>query len=128
MKEYASLPLRIVLGIIFIVHGYMKLFGGIEGTTGFFTNIGIPLAGFFAYVVAIAEFFGGIALILGIFVKIASSLLAVDMVVAILVVHLSKGFLISNGGYEFTLVLLGGLIALILLGAGELSLQKVFKK
>ena len=128
MKEYASLPLRIVLGIIFIVHGYMKLFGGIEGTTGFFTNIGIPLAGFFAYVVAIVEFFGGIALILGIFVKIASSLLAVDMVVAILVVHLSKGFLISNGGYEFTLVLLGGLIALILLGAGELSLQKVFKK
>ena len=128
MKEYASLPLRIVLGIIFIVHGYMKLFGGIEGTTGFFTNIGIPLAGFFAWVVAIVEFFGGIALILGIFVKIASSLLAVDMIVAILVVHLSKGFLVNNGGYEFPLALLAGLIALILLGAGEPSLQKVFKK
>ncbi len=128
MKDYAALPLRIVLGIIFIVHGYLKLFGGVEGTTNFFTGLGIPLAGFFAYVVGIVEFFGGIALILGLVVKIVSVLLIINTSIAILLVHLPKGFLISNGGAEYALALLAGLVSLTFLGPGKLSLQKVFKK
>lgn len=128
MKEYASLPLRLVLGIVFLVHGYLKLFGGIEGTTGFFSSLEIPLAGFFAYVVGLVEFFGGIALILGLIIKLTSVLLIIDMVVATLLVHLPNGFLISNNGAEFTLSLLAGLVALAFLGAGKFSLQKAFKK
>ena len=127
MKEYASLPLRLVLGLVFLVHGYLKLFGGIEGTASFFSNIGIPTAGFFAYVVGIVEFFGGIALILGLIVKVASVVLIINMVVAILLVHLKNGFT-GQGGYEFPLTLLAGLVTLSFLGAGKLSLQKAFKK
>ena len=128
MKEYASLPLRLILGTVFLMHGYLKLFGGIDGTINFFSNVGIPLAGFFAYLIGILEFFGGISLILGLFVKLVSSLLAVNMVVATLLVHIPKGFLISNGGAEFTLSLLAGLVTLIIIGEGKLSLQKVFNK
>ena len=127
-KDYAAFPLRLVLGVIFLAHGYTKLFGGIEGTTAFFANLGIPLAGFFAYVVGIAEFFGGILLISGIIVKISSLVLLIDMVVATLLVHLPKGFLNNNGGAEFTLSLIAGLVSLLILGEGKLSLQKVFKK
>ena len=127
-KEYAALPLRLILGLAFIVHGYAKLFGGIPATTEFFSGVGIPLAGFFAYVVSILEFFGGIALILGFFVSIISILLSVDMLVAILLVHLPRGFLASNGGYEFALIILSGLVTLAMLGSGKLSLQKVFKR
>ena len=128
MKEYSSLPLRLGLGIVFLVHGYMKLFGGIPGTTEFFAGIGIPLAGFFAYVVSILEFFGGIALLLGIFVQWTSILLIINMLVALFVVHLPKGFSVGKGGYEFVFVLLMGLVSLAILGPGKLSLEKVFKK
>ncbi|AJF62890.1 MAG: DoxX family protein [archaeon GW2011_AR20] len=127
MKEYAGLPLRLVLGLVFLVHGYLKLFGGIDGTTSFFSNIGIPLSGFFAYLVGIIELFGGLALILGLIVKVASVILIINMVVAILLVHLKNGFT-GQGGYEFPLTLLAGLVTLAFLGAGKLSLQKAFKK
>ena len=99
-KDYAALPLRLVLGPIFLIHGYMKLFGGIEGTAAFFANLGIPLAGFFAYIVGMVEFVGGILLILGVIVKISSLVLLIDMVIATLLVHLPKGFLISNDFYK----------------------------
>jgi|SRR3989338_175026 len=127
-KDYAALPLRIILGAVFIVHGYIKLFGGIEGTTSFFTSLGIPLANIFAYVVGIVEFFGGILLVLGILISLTSILLIIDMVVAALLVHLPKGFIVSNGGAEFVLTLIAGLTTLAILGPGKFSLQKVFKK
>ncbi len=127
-KDYATLPLRLILGIVFLVHGYGKLFGGIPKTIEFFTSISIPLPGFFAYVVSILEFFGGILLILGILVSLISILLGIDMLVAILSVHLKNGFFVSNGGYEFALTLLAALVTLAMLGNGRLSLQKAFKK
>ena len=117
-----------MLGLVFIVHGYMKLFGGIEGTASFFTSLGIPLASIFAYVVGIVEFFGGILLVLGILTSLTSILLIIDMVVATLLVHLPKGFVVSNGGAEFVLTLIAGLTTLLILGPGKFSLQKVYKK
>lgn len=122
-REYGLFILRLVVGIVFIAHGWQKLSGGIEGVGGFFGMVGIPAAGFFSYVVTFVEFLGGIALILGVFTSIVSGLLAIDMIVALLVVHLPNGFSVENGGYEFVLTLLATAIALSLTGPGTLSID-----
>lgn len=125
IKDYAVLSLRIVLGIIFIYHGYPKLFGGLGSTAQFFASIGIPFASFFAVVVALVEFFGGIALIIGFLTRWASLFLLIDMIVAFFLVHLKNGFSIQNGGIEFVLILIAGLITLKILGAQTLSVDSV---
>ncbi|MBS3155800.1 DoxX family protein [Candidatus Woesearchaeota archaeon] len=123
-NDWAPLLLRLALGAVFIVHGAQKLFGGITGTTGFFDSVGIPLAGVFAVVVALVEFLGGIALVLGVLTRYASLLLAINMLVALLVVHLKNGFFVSNSGFEFVLVLLAGSLALLIRGPGKIAIQK----
>ena len=117
--------MRVVVGITFMAHGWQKLFtNGIEGVGGFFGSLGIPAAGFFAVVVTLLELFGGLALILGIGTRIISALLAVNMLVALLMVHVSNGFFVSNGGYELVLLLMVGSISLALAGAGAWSLDE----
>ena len=127
-KDYAVLSLRVVLGIIFIYHGYQKLFGGLAGTGQFFASLGIPLASFFAVIVALVEFFGGIALLIGFLTRWASVLLGISMLVAFFLVHLKNGFLVSNGGVEFVLALIAGLATLKILGAQKLSVDGLIAK
>ncbi len=111
--------LRLVVGIVFAVHGILKL-SNMEGTVKFFTMIHIPGAAFFAWVVALVETLGGIALVLGIGTTIAAVLLGIVMIVAIFSAKLKVGFV---GGYEFDLTVLAGLIAVLFNGAGKYSLD-----
>jgi putative oxidoreductase len=116
--------LRVAVGIVFAVHGYQKLFTfGFHGVTGMFGHMGIPLPGFFAVVVTVVEFVGGILLILGVATRIAAAFIASDMMVAILVVHLKNGFF-NPHGVEFPLTLLAAAICLMLAGGGALSLKR----
>jgi putative oxidoreductase len=116
--------LRVVVGIVFLMHGWQKLFAfKIAGVTGMFTHIGIPLPGVLAVVVTFVEFLGGIALILGVATRVAAVLLAINMTVAILKVHLPHGFFASGGGYEFPLSLLAACVCLALAGAGAASVD-----
>ncbi len=123
LQSWGLAVLRIIVGIVFLTHGYQKIFHmHLGGVTGFFGHLGIPLPMFFAVVVMIVEFVGGILLITGLATRIPSTLLAIDMIVALLVVHLPSGYQKSGG--ELVLLLLGGAVCLALAGGGAGSLKR----
>ena len=131
MSEWSLALLRVVLGIIFIYHGYAKLFvpGGFVNTITFFETIGIPLAKYSALLVSVAEFGGGALLILGLLTRWASVVLLIEMLVGFFKVHLQQGFFITPTayGYEFVLLVMAALVVLAASGAGKLSFGSRFK-
>ena len=122
MQPLGLLVLRLVLGVIFIAHGYHKLNGHMHEFAG--TVAGLALPPWLAYVAALTEFLGGILVILGLFTRFAAFAITIDMLVAISKVHWKHG-LVGNGGYEFPLALAAIAFALIFLGAGPIALDAV---
>ncbi|RSN15984.1 hypothetical protein DMB42_04210 [Nonomuraea sp. WAC 01424] len=128
-RPFALLLARIAIGAIFLVHGYQKFADmGIAGTVKFFESAGIPLAGLAAPAVAVLEVVGGLALILGVALPIAGTLLALDMIGAVVFVHASNGFGAGEGGYEFVLALAAASLAVGFTGGGALSLDRVLNR
>jgi putative oxidoreductase len=127
--EASTLMLRVVLGISFFIHGLVKFQGGIENIAGWFGSIGLP--GFLAYGVALVELVGGIMLVIGLFSRVVSGLLAVVMVGAIFKVKLAVGFL-GNGqmaGYELDLAFLAMAIFIAVNGSKAYAVdQLIFKE
>ena len=126
---YGLTVLRIVAGLTFAAHGAQKLFGwfggyGLEGVGQWMESIGLSPGYWMALMAGSAEFFGGLALIVGVLARPAAAVLAVTMLVAIVTVHLANGFFMSNNGYEFALALLAMSLAVVIEGAGKLSLDK----
>ena len=121
-NEWGLTFLRMILGLIFFIHGYSKFQGGIDNTVGFFDSLGIP--GFMAYVVATIELVGGLAVILGIGTRIISTLFAVIMVVAIFTAKLPDEF----SGYEFDLALLAISVCLACSNRTRFSLDNTLTK
>ena len=111
--HYALLALRIAAGAIFIFHGYGKLFGNapsMEAFASMIATIGFPFPTFFAYAAAFSEFFGGIALLLGLFTRVASVFTGIVMLVALVVV---KQFKLPMADPDLTLLAIS--IALFLM-------------
>lgn len=124
-----TLAIRIATGAIFAAHGAQKLFGwfggyGLEGTAGWMISIGLEPGILMAGLAGSAEFFAGIALILGLLVRPAAIVLAITMLVAIISVHLPNGLFMANNGYEFALALLAVCVSLIFRGAGSFSVDQ----
>lgn len=127
-QSNATLPLRLISGIIFTAHGAQKLFAwfggyGLEATGQWMESIGITPGYLMALMAGGAEFFGGLLLIVGLLTRPTSFVLAITMAVAIVTVHLEHGLFMSNNGYEFALTLLAISISLMVSGAGKLSLD-----
>jgi putative oxidoreductase len=119
--------LRIAVGIVFAAHGGQKLFvWGFGNVAGFMGKIGIPAPMLAAVVVTLVEFVGGLALLVGAFTRWAAALLAINMLVAILAVHLKAGFFLP-AGFEFAFTLFAANVALVLLGSGEASVDSLLR-
>ncbi len=130
---FATLALRIPVAIIFIAHGAQKLFAwfggyGLEGTGQWMASIGLEPGYQLALLAGSAEFFGGIALLIGLLVRPAALILSITMLVAIFSVHFVNGLFLSNNGYEFGLALFAISISLMFSGAGKVSLDNVLKQ
>ena len=132
--DTATALLRLVLGVVFFAHGAQKMLGwfggyGFSGTMGFFTgtmHIPAPLA----FLAIAAEFFGGLGLILGFLTRIAAFGIAVNMVVAIAMVHSGFGFFMNwsgtqkGEGIEYHLLVLAATVLLMIRGAGAFSVDR----
>ena len=98
-----------------IAHGYKKVFGGFHGHQQFVGSLGIP--GWMAYLSTATEFFGGIAIVLGLFTRFVALAFLIEMAVVIVKVHWKNG-LTGQGGYEFPLALATIAFALMCYGDG----------
>ncbi len=126
--KWGMLPLRIVVGLVFLLHGGQKLFVfGIGGTADIMGKLGLPLPLLCAVVVIAVELLGGLAILLGVFARLAGALLAFEMMVAILVARLHGGFF-APYGYEFELTLLGASLTFALNGPGRMSLEEKWRR
>ncbi|ADJ15998.1 DoxX family protein [Halalkalicoccus jeotgali] len=128
-RGWSPVFVRVALGLVFLVAGVGKVFAvgpkatGIAGFAGFLASLGVPMPTLFAWLVGLLELTGGALLLLGLFTRYAAVLLAIDMLVATLLVHLPSGFAVGNGGYEYTLVLALVSISLVFSGPGRLALE-----
>ena len=124
---YAATLLRVALGLLFLAHASLKIFVFTPaGTAQFFGSLGLPPA--LAYLVIAIEVIGGVALILGVYSRIAALALIPGMVGAIVTVHGAAGFFFNNpnGGWEYPAFWIVGLVAVALLGDGVYALRPPF--
>ena len=118
--------LRVVIGIVFMAHGYEKFFLiGISGVTGFFSSLGVPLPGVAAPAISTLELAGGGALIAGFFARPIAFLLMCDVLTALFLVHLKNGFFVGKGGVELVMTLAAAALAIAVAGPGTLSADRV---
>ena len=148
MRDLGLLILRLILGGVFLAHGAPKLLGGPDRPPpqaladklgpGFVTAwqehggpawasrleaLGVPMPGLMAWVTGLIECIGSLCLVVGWLTRPFALALAIEMAVAIQRVHWKNGLMVSRGGYEFNLTLIGALIALLTGGPGRLSVD-----
>lgn len=120
MRNVGLLALRVAVGLVFVVHGWAKL-NGIEGFAEMLTGSGMPAATLVAWVVALVEFLGGLAILLGFYTSMAAKVLVVEMIFALLLVHTKMPWAAA----EMAILALGGSLALAGLGGGKWKVSKM---
>ena len=130
---FAALVLRVPIGLILAAHGAQKLFAwfggyGLEGTGQWMASIGLEPGYLMALMAGSAEFFGGLALAIGLLTRPAALLTAFTMLIAIFIVHIDNGLFMSNNGYEYALTLLVAAVALAIQGGGRFSVDALLSQ
>ena len=129
LHELAPLALRLGVGLVFFVHGWQKLTGGPSGFAGMLTGLGVGAPGVLAWLVTIAELVGGALLLIGLLTRLATLPLIGTMIGAIVLVKADLGIIAPPdapmAGAELDIALLAGLVALLLLGPGRVSVDHV---
>ena len=139
--HWYAIPLRLIVGFGFMEHGYAKLARGPESFTGILHALGMPAPELLAWATILVELFGGLAVLVGAFIPLASIPMAIVLMVAIFTVHLPNGFssiklqaVTASGahfgqpGYETDLLYLAALVALVLGGSGPWALDRLWRK
>lgn len=127
VKDVTALIGRLGIGIVFVAHGWQKFAQfGLDGTAASFEKMGVPLPTLSAWFAAVVELAGGVALIAGVALPVVGVLLAVDMLGALFLVHLSNG-LLGEGGSELVVALGAAALALGFNG-GAYALDRVLFK
>ena len=119
--NWALLILRVVLGLILLIHGWPKI-KNLKATSQSFSAMGFKPAIFWGTIVALVEFLGGLALIGGLLVQVVAFLVAIQFIVIILKVKRDKGF---AGGYEFDLLIIATALILFTIGGGAFGLDNI---
>lgn len=141
LARWAPIPLRLIVGYGFMEHGFSKLLRGADAFAGILHALGVPAPHFMAWVSILTELLGGLAILAGAFVTLASIPMAILLLVAIFTVHLPNGFssikliAVTSGGpqfgpvgYEVNLLYVACLAGLVLGGAGPFSLDGLLQK
>jgi putative oxidoreductase len=127
LAPYVPTVLRILVGLIFLLHGLPK-WQGLDGFAGFLGSLGVPLPGVFAFLVALLETGGGLLLILGLGTRWVALLFVIEMILTTLLVKVNVGFISPTAtpgvGAELDLLLLVCAFALAVLGSGPLSVEQ----
>lgn len=141
LAKWAPMPLRLIVGYGFMEHGFAKLGRGADAFAAILQAIGVPFPHLMSWATIVVEVFGGLAILLGAFVALASVPMAVVLLVAIFTVHLPYGFSsiklmaftaagahFGQPGYECDLLYLAGLATLVLGGAGPWALDNLLRR
>ncbi|HTG10064.1 MAG TPA: DoxX family protein [Candidatus Eisenbacteria bacterium] len=125
MASYGALLLRLILGVVYVMHAYLALVVlGPSGMIGYQAKAGVPFPEIATWYLILAHGLGGILLVLGIYTRWAALVNLPAMLGALVFVHLKKGFWAFDGGYEYVLVLLVATLAAAMIGGGALSLKR----
>lgn len=125
MAQYGATLLRLILGIVYIMHAYLALvINGPTGMINYNIKAGIPFPEIATWYLILAHGLGGVFLVLGLFTRWAALANVPVILGALLFVHLKNGFWVFKNGYEYVLVLLVASIAMAMIGGGALSLRR----
>lgn len=126
---FAETLMRIVVGIMFLIHVSTKFkLGASAVAANVFAKNGIEPALLWTYVVMFLELFGGVCLVAGLFTRFAAAALAIEMLVALLLVHLPRGYSIASGGYEYVLLIGAVCFFFAIRGGGPFSADGLIGK
>jgi len=124
MGPFAYTACRVVVGIMFVMHMWGKYSAGVARVaTNFGTNYHLPMPELFAYTAIGLEAVGGVCLIIGLFTRFFAAALGIEMLIALIVAHLPKGYAAGAGGYEYVLLIGVVCFAIAIRGGGPLSVD-----